>query len=135
MKKILSAVFIWPWRALTWLRGTLANLLLLMLVVLVTSGLLHGGSKVVLEENTLLYVQPGRMIVEQRSYDDSFSSLMQPTDEEIAEESVLHEMTSAIRWAQHDKHIKGIVIQADDLEGADLSKLNAFSRLKTAKNR
>jgi len=128
MKKILSAVFIWPWRALTWLRGTLANLLLLMLVVLVTSGLLHGGSKVVLEENTLLYVQPGRMIVEQRSYDDSFSSLMQPTDEEIAEESVLHEMTSAIRWAQHDKHIKGIVIQADDLEGADLSKLNALTQ-------
>lgn len=128
MKKILSAIFIWPWRALTWLRGTLANFLLLMLVVLVTSGLLHGGSKVVLEENTLLYVQPGRMIVEQRSYDDSFSSLMQPTDEEIAEESVLHEMTSAIRWAQHDKHIKGIVIQADDLEGADLSKLNALTQ-------
>ncbi|MEZ5435381.1 MAG: S49 family peptidase [Pseudomonadales bacterium] len=53
---------------------------------------------------------------------------MQSIDEEIPEESVLRKITSAIRWAQHDKKIKGIVIQTDNLEGADLSKLDAITQ-------
>lgn len=128
MKKILSAVFVWPWHALSWLRSTLANLLLLIVLVFVAAVLLHDGSKAALKDDTLLYVQPGKTIVEQRSYDDSLSSLLQQSEDESPAESVLHEMTSAIRWAQHDKHIKGIVIQTDQLEGADLSKLDALTQ-------
>lgn len=128
MKKLFTCLFFLPWHALTWLRQILANLLLLVIMLFVTVALLHDENKVVLENDTLLYVQPGRTLVEQRSYDDSFSTLMQSTDEEIPEESVLHEITSAIRWAQHDKKIKGIVIQTDNLEGADLSKLDAITQ-------
>lgn len=128
MKKIFSALFVWPWRALSWLRGTLANLLLLAVVIFFASVLLHDGNKAALSDNTLLYVQPGRAIVEQRSYDDSLGTLMQQSDDDVPAESVLHEMTSAIRWAKDDKHIKGIVIQTDQLEGADLSKLDAITQ-------
>lgn len=117
MKKIFSALFVWPWRALSWLRGTLANLLLLAVVIFFASVLLHDGNKAALSDNTLLYVQPGRAIVEQRNYDDSLGTLMQQSDDDVPAESVLHEMTSAIRWAKDDKHIKGIVIQTDQLEG------------------
>lgn len=132
MKKIFTALFVWPWHALSWLRGTLANLFLLAVVILFTSVLLHDGKKSTLTDNTLLYVQPGRAIVEQRSYDDSFRTLMQQSDEEVPAESVLHEMASAIRWAKDDKQIKGIVIQTDQLEDADLSKLNAITQAITA---
>ncbi len=128
MKKLLNAIFVLPWRALSWLRGAIANLILFGILVVVAYSLLHDESKTTLKDNTILYVQPGRSIVEQRSYDDSFSSLLRSGDEVIPEESVLHEMATAIRWAQHDNHIKGIVIQTDWLEGADLSKLNTLTQ-------
>ncbi|MEZ5539537.1 MAG: signal peptide peptidase SppA [Pseudomonadales bacterium] len=126
MKALLRTLFVLPWHALSWLRGALANLILFFFLAAIIYTLLHDESKVALKDNTILYVQPGRSIVEQRSYDDSLSSLLQTSDEVIPAESVLHEMVSAIRLAQHDKHIKGIVIQTDWLETADLSKLNTL---------
>jgi protease-4 len=130
MKNILRTIFVLPWRALSWLRGALANLIMLAIVIFVLLGIFGDGKKPTLPDNAILYVEPGMSIVEQRSYADPFSSIMQ-TDEEKPAETLLHEMTSAIRWAQHDKNIKGIVIKTDWLAGSDLSKLDSITQAIT----
>lgn len=130
MKSILRTIFILPWRALSWLRGAIANLLMLAILAFVMIGIWDDGKKPTLPDNAILYVEPGMRIVEQRSYADPFSSIMQ-TNEEIPAETVLHEITSAINWAQHDNNIKGIVIKTDWLAGSDLSKLDSVTQAIT----
>lgn len=127
MKSVFTMMLVLPWRVLSWLRGALANLLLLGILIAVFVGLLGDNNKPTLSDNTILYVEPGPAIVEQRTYEAPFSKIMQPSDEQPLE-SVLHEMTSAIRWAQHDNHIKGIVIKTDWLAGSDLSKLDSITQ-------
>lgn len=130
MKTLLRTILVMPWRLLSWLRGVIANLFMLGLLVFVLLGVFGKGKAPTLPDNAILYVEPGMSIVEQRSYTDPFNNIMQ-ADEEIPAESVLHEMTSAIRWAQHDKNIKGLVIKADWLTGSDLSKLDSITQAIT----
>ena len=127
MKRLLTLLFVLPWRALGWLRGALANLLLLAIIVLVASSLTGNKTAPALAGKAVLYVEPGTAIVEQRSYADPFSSMVAPAGEEPTE-SVLHEMTSAIRWARHDANITGIVIHADWLAASDLGKLESLAQ-------
>lgn len=130
MKTFFRTVLVLPWQALSWLRGAIANLLMLGILVAVLVGVFSDGKKATLPQNTILYVEPGASIVEQRSYADPLGRMMKPDNEEPAE-SVLHEMTSAIRWAQHDNNIKGIVIKTDWLAGSDLSKLDSITQAIT----
>jgi protease-4 len=125
MKKFLKALFVLPWRTLGWLRATLANLLMLGVVILVITSFIGREAKI--PDNAVLLVEPGRMIVEQRTYGNPLDSLMQSHDDEPAE-TVLRELTSAIRWAANDKKIKAIVIKADLLEGSDLGKLESIAQ-------
>ena len=126
MKNMLRTLLVFPWQALSWLRGAIANLLLLGILVILFVGSLDDGKKTTLSANTILYVEPGPAIVEQRIYADRLARLMQPNDEQPAD-TVLHEMTSAIRWAQHDDNIKGMVIKTDWLAASDLSKLDSIT--------
>lgn len=127
MKSFFRALFVLPWKLLSWLRGAIANLLLLSLIGFIALGIFGDGKKTTIPDNAILYVQPGTTLVEQRSYTDPLGQVMRRNDE-IAAESVLHEMTSAIRWAQHDSKIKAMVINADWLAGSDLSKLDSVTQ-------
>ncbi len=118
-------LFVWPWRALGWLRLVITNLLTLIVVVAVALGL--AGNETPIPEHSVLYLEPGTSIVEQRSYDAPLNTLLS-TQEEQPAETVLHEATSAIRWAAHDDHIKALVIKADNLAGSDLDKLEALAQ-------
>ncbi len=127
MDSTLRKILFLPWKALSWLRSAIANLLMLVILVFVLLGIFGDGTKTTLPDNAILYVEPGISIVEQRSYADPFIKIME-RDEEKPQETVLHEMTSAIRWAQHDKSIKGMVIDTSWLAGSDLSKLDSITQ-------
>ncbi|HQQ64098.1 MAG TPA: signal peptide peptidase SppA [Pseudomonadales bacterium] len=124
LKKFLRIVFVLPWRTLGWLRAALANLL--MLVVVIVLGASFIGHEGKLPDEAVLLVEPGHAIVEQRTYGNPVDSLMQSREEEPAE-TVLREMTSAIRWAANDNHVKAIVIKPGLLEGSDLGKLTSVA--------
>ena len=126
MKNMLRTLLVFPWQALSWLRGAIANLLLLGILVILFVGSLDDDKKATLSGNTILYVEPGPAIVEQRNYADPLARLMQPDNEQPAD-TVLHEMTSAIRWAQHDDNIKGMVIKTNWLAASGLSKLDSIT--------
>lgn len=130
MDSTLRKIVFLPWKALGWLRSAIANLLMLVILVFVLLGVFGDGKKTTLPDNAILYVEPGISIVEQRSYADPFIKIMEQ-DEEKPQETVLHEMTSAIRWAQHDKSIKGMVIDTGWLAGSDLSKLDSITQAIT----
>ncbi|HQQ75572.1 MAG TPA: hypothetical protein PK031_10515, partial [Pseudomonadales bacterium] len=62
MKSVFTMMLVLPWRVLSWLRGALANLLLLGILIAVFVGLLGDNSKPTLSDNTILYVEPGPAI-------------------------------------------------------------------------
>lgn len=94
MKNLLKNLLVLPWRALGWLRGVIANLLMLAVLVIFLFGM-FGQGNTTLPSNAILTLQPGTTIVEQRSYDDPLSILS--TDKNKPGESVLHELASAVR--------------------------------------
>jgi protease-4 len=127
MKIFLRSVFTFPWRFLNGLRQTLANLFMLMLVGFALTLLVGYEEKASIPEHAVLLVQPGQALVEQRSYNDPFMELLQPTQDAPAE-TVLYELTSSIRWAAQDPRIEALVLNLNHLAGSDLAKLDAVGQ-------
>lgn len=127
MKSFLLAALTFPWRLLGWLRTAVANLLLLGLLGVGIAALIGHEEESALPDNAVLYIELGETLVEQHSYSDPLTSLMQASDN-TTKETVLHEVTSAIRWAATDDSIRAIVLDADNLQGSDLGKLESIAQ-------
>ena len=126
MKTFLRCFFTFPWRVLGWLRTALANLILIGIIGLCIAGLVGREEKTILPDNAVLYVQLGQTLVEQRTYTDPLIHILQQ-DSGTPPETVLHELTAAIRGAATDNRIKALVLDVNDLAGSDLGKLESIS--------
>lgn len=134
--RILKTILLFPWRLLTWLRQILANLLLLTLLLLLVAVFWGQEKQVAIPEKGALVIAPAGNLVEQRSYTDPWTLLLQDEDSRDTETS-LHDVTLAIRRATTDPDVTALLIDAGWLQGADPSKLfsigEAITQFKTSK--
>lgn len=126
MPRFLSLAIRLPLRLLKGLRETLANLLMLGLLVLLAATVLDKEPHATLPESAWLEVALGDTLVEQRSLSDPLAALL-PAGE-MPQESVLQELVTAIQRAGNDPRIRGMTLHTDRLQGSDLAKLDTLAR-------
>lgn len=110
---------------ITWLRNTLMNLifLLILLVILVAIG---SKQHETLPEKFALQIAPSGVLVDQRSYMDSASMLLD--DDRQDSETVVHDLVEAINHAAKDERVSGIVLQLDNLKGGGITKMEEIGQ-------
>lgn len=122
-RKLLWAFFSGFWRVLSWLRQTIANLLLLLIIVAVFVGLnSQQQSQPDMPEESALLIAPKGSIVEQLRFVDPFERLLAASVEE-PEEILLRDLLKAIASAKDDRHITAIVLELDELVGTGITTI------------
>lgn len=118
---LIRRLFSTLWAAITWLRVSLANLLFIVILLLVVVALLpkDGG---ILPDKVALRVAPSGFLVDQFSYVDPITQLMQQTNEEPAE-TLVRDVIRAIDGGAADPRITSMVLDLNYLMGGGLSKL------------
>lgn len=122
------------WAAITWLRVSLANLLFIVILLVVIVALLpkDGG---ILPNKIALRVAPSGFLVDQFSYVDPVTQLLQQTNEEPAE-TLVRDVVKAIDSGAADPRITSMVLDLNYLMGGGLSKLeeigSALQRFRSA---
>ncbi len=109
------------WRLLTLIRTSLANLLLLLVIVIVISALRHEETAE-LPQQTTLRLAPSGLLVDQRSYIDPMTQLLDQVSAEDIETPV-RDLVTAINYAAEDPRITALVLEPDALVGGGISKL------------
>lgn len=127
MKTFLVRLFTLPWRMLGWLRATLANVLMLLLVVAVLLAVSDQEEGTSLPDTGVLHVVLGETLVEQRNPSDPMMNML-AGDHSADTETVLQDITQAIRWAATDDRIRAMAINTDNLQGSDLAKLDSLAQ-------
>ena len=120
----IKAVFSFLWKILSTTRTVLANVFFLV-VVLVFAGFFFTDSKESLRQNSVLVVNPGGILVEQRSAPEPAQALLRKMGRETAkaDETKTQDVIDAIRRAATDSRILALVIDPRDLQGCDTTKL------------
>lgn len=111
-------------RVAGFLRG-LINLVFLLVFVLVLVNLFSGQSEPMPAEAALYLVPAGRL-VDQRSYADPLTQLLEQSRAESAE-TVVGDLVQAIDAAAEDSRITALVLHTDHLLGGGISKLTEVS--------
>jgi protease-4 len=116
LRRIVSSF----WRGLTRARLILSNLLFLFLMVLVIM-FFTGGAPEPLPKRAALVLNPVGSIVEQKSYVDPWTLLLQkpgPAEREV----LLRDVVAAIETAGDDPSITSLVMELDQLYSVGLSR-------------
>ncbi len=113
------------WRGLDLVRRVLHLLLLLGLLALLIAAL--RGSMPRLPERGALVIHPTGEIVEQLS-GAPFERALNEAQGESAPQTLLWDLTRAIRGAATDRRIQALLLETDDLTGAGLPKLEELAR-------
>jgi len=122
MLKILKSILLLPWKLLTWIRQTLANLILLVLIILGLSAYLSHEQPNAAPSEGALIIAPSGAIVEQTQYVDPFTLLLQEEDTR-SQETLLHDITLSIEYAADDENVTALILDNSWLTSADPSKL------------
>lgn len=109
--------------ALRWLINAVFMLILLVIVI----NLFFGGDAKPLPEKAALRLIPSGVLVEQRSYTDPLTQLMEQSAAYDAETPV-RDLVDAIDAASSDKRITALLLQLDYLNGGGLSKLEEVGK-------
>src|SRR5690606_24699564 len=100
---------------------SLINLLFFLLLVAILIDL-FGSDVKPLPEKSLLTLVPSGVLVEQRSYSDPFTQIMEQSSKYDAE-TPIRDLIQAIDAAATDSRITGIVIDLNHLTGGGISKI------------
>ncbi len=122
MLSLIKTIFAIPWRILTWIRQTIANLIVLFLILIILSVWLAQDSGHPEISSGALVIAPSGAIVEQRTYVDPFVYLLNE-EEQRDQETLLYDITLSIEAAADDTDITALVIDTTWLQAADPSKL------------
>jgi protease IV len=118
------------WRLLNFTRQLVINLFFLLLVLLAVVALSQDEQeKLQLKEGALVLNLSGQL-VEQSTVSAPSSQLLQKwlAGDEVPRETRVSDVVYAIQQAATDPKIKGIVLQLQDLEASNLSKLGQITR-------
>ncbi len=122
LRKLFSGL----WALITWLRVSLLNLLFLALLLVIVLSLLPEEEQK-LTGKTALRLSPSGFLVDQRSYVDPLTQLLeQSRPEEI--ETLVSDLVKAINAAAKDERITALVMELDHLVGGGISKLEEIGQ-------
>ncbi|HAS6396103.1 TPA: signal peptide peptidase SppA [Vibrio vulnificus] len=128
--KLISLVFKGIWKAITFVRLALTNLIFLLSVALVYFIYFYGhDTQPQVEQPSALVLNLSGPIVEQSLYInpmDSFTSSL--FGEEIPKENVLFDVVDTIRYAKDDEKITGLVLSLRDMPETNLTKLRYIAK-------
>ncbi|HDY7775561.1 TPA: signal peptide peptidase SppA [Vibrio vulnificus] len=128
--KLIGLVFKGIWKAITFVRLALTNLIFLLSVALVYFIYFYGhDTQPQVEQPSALVLNLSGPIVEQSLYInpmDSFTSSL--FGEEIPKENVLFDVVDTIRYAKDDEKITGLVLSLRDMPETNLTKLRYIAK-------
>ncbi|EGR0049528.1 signal peptide peptidase SppA [Vibrio vulnificus] len=128
--KLIGLVFKGIWKAITFVRLALTNLIFLLSVALVYFIYFYGhDTQPQVEQPSALVLNLSGPIVEQSLYInpmDSFTSSL--FGEEIPKENVLFDVVYTIRYAKDDEKITGLVLSLRDMPETNLTKLRYIAK-------
>ncbi|WP_439136283.1 signal peptide peptidase SppA, partial [Pseudomaricurvus sp.] len=117
IRRFFSAI----WSILTWIRTSIANLLILLVILIIVVALLPKEAQQMPDE-IALRVAPSGFLVDQYSYVDPVTQLLQQTSDEKAE-TLVKDVIKAIESGADDQRITSMVLDLNHLMGGGLSKL------------
>ncbi len=122
----LRRIFGGLWNLITWFRVALLNLVFLVILVAVVASIWPKASLEV-PKSTLLKVSPSGVLVDQYTYIDPVSQLIDSSESDRPE-TLVSDVIEAIELAADDDRIEGIVLELDALVGGGISKLEEIGR-------
>ncbi|ELP1874976.1 signal peptide peptidase SppA [Vibrio vulnificus] len=128
--KLIGLVFKGIWKAITFVRLALTNLIFLLSIALVYFIYFYGhDTQPQVEQPSALVLNLSGPIVEQSLYInpmDSFAASL--FGEEIPKENVLFDVVDTIRYAKDDEKITGLVLSLRDMPETNLTKLRYIAK-------
>ncbi|EGQ7694485.1 signal peptide peptidase SppA [Vibrio vulnificus] len=128
--KLIGLVFKGIWKAITFVRLALTNLIFLLSIALVYFIYFYGhDTQPQVEQPSALVLNLSGPIVEQSLYInpmDSFTGSL--FGEEIPKENVLFDVVNTIRYAKDDEKITGLVLSLRDMPETNLTKLRYIAK-------
>ncbi len=114
------------WRAITWLRLALSNLLFLVLLLLLYF-VFVGRAPEPLPDKAALLLNPAGVVVDQKSPVDPMAALL-GQDDPASHEVLLRDIIEAIDKARDDDSIDALVMELDQLMYVGISRTGEISR-------
>ncbi|WP_317931587.1 signal peptide peptidase SppA [Halioxenophilus sp. WMMB6] len=131
---ILRRLFGGFWNLITWLRVALLNLIFLLLLIIFIASLWPAKAPQLGEDN-LLVLAPSGLLVDEYTYIDPLTQLLEETTPDQVE-TLVSDLVTAIDLATEDKRITAMAMDLDSLLGAGISKMEevgvALERFKAA---
>ncbi|ENK2326538.1 signal peptide peptidase SppA [Vibrio vulnificus] len=128
--KLIGLVFKGIWKAITFVRLALTNLIFLLSIALVYFIYFYGhDTQPQVEQPSALVLNLSGPIVEQSLYInpmDSFAGSL--FGEDIPKENVLFDVVDTIRYAKDDEKITGLVLSLRDMPETNLTKLRYIAK-------
>ncbi|WP_104401859.1 signal peptide peptidase SppA [Vibrio penaeicida] len=133
MKKIfrvIGLIFKWIWKAISFLRVAIINLFFLFSLAIIYFVYTQADTAApVVQEKSALVMNLSGPIVEQSSYVapmDSFTGSL--LGSELPRENVLFDIVEAIRHAQNDDNVTGLVLALREMPETNLTKLRYIAK-------
>ncbi len=110
-------------RVYRFFRSVILNLVFLFVLLLVVASL-AGPEPLIVEDDSVLILEPKGVIVEQLSYTNPFDSVVnEAAGATVAGEVLLQDILDVIRFAGEDARITSMLLSTDKLAGAGFSHL------------
>jgi protease-4 len=109
------------WSIVTWTRIAVLNVIFLLLLIIFIIAI-NAGSQPPLPASFALRLAPSGVLVDQRSYVDPTSMLLNNESPQDSE-TVVRDLVDAIAFAAEDTRVTSIVLELDALLGGGLSKM------------
>ncbi len=109
------------WRAVTWIRIGLANIIFIGVIILLIV-LLSSSEDTRLPDEFALTLTPSGVLVDQLSYTDPMTLLLMGR-EDHPRETLLSDLIDAVNNAAEDPRINALVLETDYFQGGGLSKM------------
>ena len=126
MFKFIGSALKWIWRAISWTRVVLLNLIFIVVIIVVFSSI---GAKpsFKLPDNSALVIAPSGVLVDQLSYNPSLiDAILDPAPG--PQETKVRDITRAIYHAADDKNISGLILRLDFMHAAGMSKVEEIGQ-------
>lgn len=129
----IRRTFSFLWNLITWIRVALLNIIFLLIVAAIFFSFSSDQSTLTIPDQTALRIAPSGALVDERSYMDPMTQLLeQARPEEV--ETVVRELTTALKRAAGDNRVTALILDLSDLKGGGISKLEEIgSALQTFK--
>ncbi|EEZ87312.1 Protease IV [Vibrio harveyi 1DA3] len=128
--KFIGLIFKGIWKAITFVRLALMNLIFLVMIAVFYFAFTYTGeSQPTVDKESALVMNLSGPIVEQRRYVNPMDSVAGSIlGNEIPKENVLFDIVDTIRYAKDDPKVSGLVLALRDMPETNLTKLRYIAK-------